>query len=287
MLLLLCSCHEKVKPVAKVVPHVPVAEVIPAVATLVEIIPMVEHRASSSAEWGETHLEMKLMNRDELKTGEGARARVKFLSGNTYLKVDEKSFIVIWDKAVDERKVHVVGLPQGTVKGISTQQEDLEIRTPAGWIKAKDSEIIVTSKDMKNGFKVTVIKGSASIVTDKNKSILSFGRSLKIIQPVKVQSTFMDSIPLGSTLIKEDKFLIEKPVKKEFRTREETISFSGIWEGDFTVWANGVLLSPNAGRFAHLFKLVPGLNVVTLQISDPGKKNVEYFIYKITRDTGP
>lgn len=267
----------------------PAAPIISPVAHLNEMVPMVEHRPFSSPAWNEARPQMPLQNRDELKTGEGGRAVVRFESGGSVLNVDEKSLIVIWDRTVEERKVHVVGLPEGEIKGRAEAEEELEIRTPAGWIKARNTEVKVSSKGLSKAFKVTVEKGEVEVFTAKKKSILKSGRSLKILQEKKEQpSTFMESIPIGSTLLKDSQFQVEVPSKKEFRTKSDSVIFSGIWEGDFTVWANGSLLNPDGeGKFKHTFKLVPGLNVITLQVSDPQRKNVEYFIYKITRETGP
>lgn len=292
VLLLLSGCHKtepNTAPVAAI-SDVPAIQK-QAVARLSSLRPIVKHRETLKPEWSVAREGMGLSNKDELKTHENAFARVEFFSGKAQLDIQEKSFVVIWDREEDKRKVHVVALPDGSLKGIVKDAEtELEVRTPGGWIKAngkkkKEVELSVQSNASKKVYHVTVNKGEAIVQTASREAVVKEGRSAKLVldESIKEVGEFMEVLPLNSLLLKDKKFQLVSPVKKEFKTKDESLTFSGIWEGDFSVWANGQIINPESGSFTYTHKLELGLNVITFQVSDPDKKNVEYFIYKVTR----
>lgn len=279
-------------------PQAEVVSVISPVAHIASLKASVQQRPAQTTTWLDAFTQMPLLNKDEIKTPEGGSAFIKFVSGKTSLNVEEKSFVVIWDRDEDQKKIHVVALPDGELNGIiqSDANEKLEIRTPGGWIQAvndpvkkQNVEFKVSSMKALKAFRVSVTKGEASVSTISQTSKVKAGRSIKIAYEISPDiSGFMESIPLKTLLVKEKKFLIERPGNKEMKVKEESITFSGIWDGEYSVWANGnILQNDGAGRFSHTFQLTEGLNVITLQVSDPDKKNVEYFIYKISRVVTP
>ncbi len=285
---LLFSCQKEKLPVPEVVKVVPPST---AVARLAELKPEAQVKGKT-LDWQEARVEHQFENQDQLRTDDGASARIVFLSGKASLSVAANSLVVIWDRDEEKIKNHVVAIPKGEVTGSldSDQNETLEIRTPAGWVKTdKKSRIKVSSKGIQNGFKVSVIDGQAEIVTSSGKASIKQGKSIKLISRSQDLSLidYISSIPLESALEKEKVFRITLPVKKEFRTKDSKIDFQGIWEGGFSVWANGKALEAKSGRLAHTFELVPGLNVINFQVSDTDKKNVEYHIYKIVREDSP
>lgn len=290
----LWSCQEKNVPQAVVVPQAESRPVIPPVAHIESLKSSVQQRPTQTTSWIEAFAMMPLHNKDEIKTPEGGSAFIKFVSGKTSLNVEEKSFVVIWDRDEDQKKIHMIALPEGELKGVieAEANEEMEVRTPGGWIQAvsdpikkQEVEFKVSSVKAQKVFKVSVTKGEALVTTATQTSKVKAGRSIKITYEFAPDiSGFMENIPLKTILIKEKKFTIEKPRSKEMKVKEESITFSGVWEGEFSVWANGnILQNDGAGRFSHTFQLTPGLNVITLQVSDPDKKNVEYYIYKISR----
>ncbi len=282
-------------PKQEVSPQVEVKNVPPPVAHIETVKSTVQQRPTQTTIWNEAVAQMPLQNKDEIKTDEGASAKIKFASGKSSLNVEEKSFVVIWDRDEEHKKIHVVALPEGELKGViaSESNEELEVRTPGGWIQAvsdpvkkKDVEFKISSAKLTKSFKVIMIKGEASVVTAAQTVKLKAGRSIKITYEKAPEiSDFMNVVPVKTTLIKDKKFFIERPRSKEMKVKSESITFAGVWEGELSVWANGnILQNDGAGRFSHTFQLTPGLNVITLQVSDPDKQNVEYFIYNITRD---
>lgn len=281
-------------PTAEPYPQVEAPPAIPPVAHIESLKSSVQQRPTQTTTWIEAFTRMPLINKDEIKTAEGSSALIKFVSGKTSLNVEEKSFVVIWDRDEDQRKIHVIAMPEGELQGViqANANEELEVRTPGGWIQAvndpvkkQEVEFKISSLKSLKVFRVSVIKGEASVTTSAQTSKVKAGRSIKIAYEFAPDiSGFMENIPLKTILLKEKKFVIEKPRTKELKVKEERITFSGIWEGEYSVWANGnILQNDGAGNFSHTFQLAPGLNVITLQVSDPDKKNVEYYIYKITR----
>lgn len=291
-LAILLSCEKKAP---ETIPEVPVMETKttePPVASITALTPVAQHRSSGQKDWKDASLNLNLINRDEIKTSENASARVDFFSGKSGLSIQEKSFVVIWDRMEENNKVHVVALPDGRIEGeVNDEKEILEIRTPAGWVRAKGTgqkkvEFTVDSAPDKKSFKVTMKSGEAILQTGKEKAPLKEGRSAELFidKSLKEVAHFMEALPVNTFFLRDKIFRIEIPSKKEFKTSSEEVEFKGTWEGDYSVWANGQVIESNGqGKFTHTFKLVPGLNVITFQVSDPAKKNVDYFIYRITR----
>lgn len=288
----LLSCEKKAPETAS---HVPVRETKTTeapVASIKALTPVAQHRSAGHKDWKNASINMNLINRDEIKTSEGADARVDFFSGKSGLSIGEKSFVVIWDRMEENTKVHVIALPDGKIEGeVQEEKEILEVRTPAGWVRAKGKgkkkvEFTVDSAPDKKSFKVTMKSGEAILQTGNENATLKEGRSAELFidKSLKDVAHFMEALPINTFLLKDKVFRITEPSKKEFKTSGEEVEFQGVWEGDFSVWANGqVIQSDGQGKFAHTFKLVPGLNVITFQVSDPAKKNVNYFIFRITR----
>ena len=288
----LISCERKAPETIKEVPVLENKVTESPVASITSLTPVAQQRSNGQKDWKDASINMNLINRDEIKTSESAEVRVDFFSGKSGLSIQEKSFVVIWDRMEEKNNVHVIALPDGKIEGeVQGEKEILEIRTPAGWVRAKGKgrkkvEFTVNSAPDKKSFKVTMKSGEAMLQTGKENAPLKEGRSAEMFidKSLKEVAHFMEALPVNTFLLKDKIFRIKTPVKKEFKTSNEEIQFQGLWEGDFSVWANGqVIESDGQGKFTHTFKLVPGLNVITFQVSDPIKKNVDYFIYRIIR----
>lgn len=149
------------------------------VARLVDARGSVHHRSAKTLAWRSARRQMLLLHRDALKTAEGARARVRFVTG-AELEIEEQSLVVIEMPEVPKKEapeqpdkppapVQVARVEQGTIRGVvKPGAPPVRVMTPGGEpteIQADGDQEVPFRIRVREGGKleVAVLKGSARV----------------------------------------------------------------------------------------------------------------------------
>lgn len=161
------------------------------VARLAKIVGEVSHRSANTVVWKPARPQMKLYNRDALKTGEGAGAVVRFLlAGEKTLKleIEEQSLVIIEapsqapeqakPKAAPAPPPRVARVEQGTVRGIAEPgAPPVRVATPEG-----ETEISAAGKEPVP-FRVRMRKGKVEVAVLKGTAQVRSGTSEVTVEP--------------------------------------------------------------------------------------------------------
>jgi len=150
------------------------------VAKLAKTVGEVSHRSANTVVWKPAKQDMKLYDRDALKTGEGASAVVSFLlvGKKLRLEIEEQSLVIIEapsqappqtkPKAAPTSPPRVARVERGTIRGIAEPgAPPVRVATPQGEteISAAGKEPVPFRVRMRKGGKVevAVLKGTAQV----------------------------------------------------------------------------------------------------------------------------
>ncbi|OIQ19950.1 MAG: hypothetical protein BM556_05530 [Bacteriovorax sp. MedPE-SWde] len=253
----------------------------------------VKHKRAKSFEWLETSLGQKLDNFDSIRTGESSQAHVKFEEGGE-IDIDQNSLVLILERKLREQNL---ALPKGRVDGViedSDKKTEILIKTPNGWVSAKNTKgrVKFNINVKKKETRVKSVSGNLKLTVKGQKKIIEEGKEavLKIKEessdykeaPVEAEIVFEEAKPIEKVKpVIKSIFEIKTPKKLEFTTKANELIFNGLLEGSIEVFLNGEELVQTEGKFETTIALKPGLNIFTFQVIK-GKK-VNYHIYKVVK----
>lgn len=267
------------------------------VAVITTKINSVFYKKAKTFEWRGVESNQKVDNFDSVRTDENSHAKIDFVDGGA-LDVEENSLVLILDKFQKREKIEQnVALPKGRVEGIipkGKNKVELLIKTPNGWIRAKNNKGKVKFKvDVdKEKTKIKVIKGNIKLEVKDRKHELPEGKEAVLNTDSSKQESEYHKSPAQAEIVLEKVKIIEveevknifkltSPSKMNYSTSDESVHFKGHLEGKYKVFLNGELLKPVDGKIHLDVLLRSGLNIFTFQIVL--NQRVSYKIYKIVK----
>ncbi len=100
--------------------------------------------------------------------------------------------------------------------------------------------------------------------------------------PEKIRVNLSTEIFKNQKKVEESFCVIDLPESKIFDTKESSLKFRGVINGDIKVYLNGEEIKSDNGSFQKVETLNPGLNIFTFQIIK-GTGQLSHEIFKVTK----
>lgn len=256
------------------------------IAELTRFKPTVNYRRKEELTWQPVEAQLGFARKDALQTQTGASAEVRYNSGST-ITLKENTLVVIDDdfhmqgKNKEDRAYLRVGKLEGRAK------RELWLLTTAGLVKLKPAEkssvavATLSSKADQGHVKLTLQKGQASVISRNPKGNITV-QSINISTPVELPVTEKAAAPSSLNpdwepflktarttkleVPKIQRLELLRPADQEVLSSSE-VTVEGKLDGTGgKVLINGKLIPVDAELFKSSVSLIPGANVISIQL---------------------
>jgi hypothetical protein len=143
--------------------------------------------SSDADDWVPATVNTPLGDEDRIWVPEGGRAELQ-MRGGVYLRLDENSSLDLITLEEDDWQVYL-GRGRMYVNNRQGGIDHLQVDTPRTSVSSYDNSIIILDTDGGGVLELSVLKGYSQVETDRGRTHLEAGRSLRVFENLTAETT--------------------------------------------------------------------------------------------------